>query len=50
MATEQVVRFRCEACNMDFDSMAALTDHNVELPPGTMPDDMVADLGHGDSK
>ena len=47
MTTEQVGRFRCEACDLDFDSIEALTDHNVEQPPGTTPDALEADLGHG---
>jgi hypothetical protein len=50
MATLQVERFRCKICNIDFHSMEELTDHNVELPPGTMPDDFPADLGSPGSK
>jgi hypothetical protein len=44
MTTELVRRFRCEACDMEFDSMKALIEHNVELPPGTTPDAVLADL------
>jgi hypothetical protein len=44
MTTELVGRFRCEACDMEFDSMKALIEHNVEQPPGTMPDAVLADI------
>jgi hypothetical protein len=44
MTTEQVGRFRCEACNIDFDSMKALIEHNVGQPPGTTPDAVPADV------
>jgi len=44
MTTEQVGRFRCDACDIEFDSMKALIDHNVEQPAGTMPDELPADL------
>lgn len=44
MATQQVARFRCEICNMDFDSSKGLTDHNVQQPPGTLPDAVPADF------
>jgi hypothetical protein len=44
MTTEQVGRFRCEACNINFDSMRGLLKHNVEQPPGIMPDEVPADL------
>jgi hypothetical protein len=44
MKTEQVGMFRCEPCNVEFDSMEALIRHNVEQPPGTMPDAVPADL------
>ena len=50
MATQQIGMFRCEVCDLDFDSMDALTDHNVQQPPGTMPDDAPADLIHGSSR
>ncbi len=50
MTTEQVGRFRCEICDMDFDSMAALTDHNVQQPAGTMPETIPPDFEtHGGS-
>jgi hypothetical protein len=32
MTTELVGRFRCEACDIEFDSMKALVEHNVEQP------------------
>jgi hypothetical protein len=38
MATEQVQRFRCEICDLDFDSMEELIDHNVQQPAGMMPE------------
>ena len=44
MTTEQVGRFRCEACNLDFDSMNALTYHNIEQPAGTQPESVPADF------
>ena len=44
MTTELVGRFRCEACDMEFDSMNALIEHNVEQPPGTTPDAVLADI------
>jgi hypothetical protein len=50
MATVQVVRFKCDICNIDFDSKEALTDHNIQQPPGTTPDAVQPDLNHGDSK
>ena len=51
MTTEQVGRFRCEICNMDFDSAEGLTDHNVEQPAGTLPDAGLADVeSHGGSR
>jgi hypothetical protein len=51
MTTEQVERFRCELCNVDFGSIAELTDHNVQQPPGTTPDAIPADFeSHGGSR
>jgi hypothetical protein len=51
MTTEQVgtfrAEYRCEACNMDFDSIESLLAHNVQRPPGTTPDAMQPDLGQG---
>lgn len=44
MTTEQVGSFRCDACNMEFDSMKALIEHNVEQPPGTTADAVLADV------
>ena len=44
MTTELIGRFRCEACDIEFDSMEALIEHNVEQPPGTTPDAVPADL------
>jgi hypothetical protein len=44
MATEQAERPRCELCNMDFDSLSELTEHNVQQPPGTTPDAIPADF------
>ena len=32
MTTELVGRFRCEACDIEFDSMEALIEHDVEQP------------------
>jgi hypothetical protein len=32
MTTELVRRFRCEACDIEFDSMEALIAHDVEQP------------------
>jgi len=44
MTTVQVERFRCEICDMEFDSKEGLIDHNVQQPSGTMPDAVPADL------
>jgi rubredoxin len=51
MATELVGRFRCEICDVDFDSMEGLTEHNVQQPPGTMPDAVPTDVeSHGGAR
>lgn len=44
MTTEQIGRYRCEMCKMDFDSMERLTEHNVQQSPGTWPDAVPADV------